>query len=326
MNSRNKQTKQFVLGQILLWASCWSISLAGVSWAQQETASTALSGQPTNHTATELKTLVQTSDRNGAAMHRRLVEYTYLQRRVIREPGPKGKVIQESREYEAYPVRFAGRHQHVISLVKKDGVPVSAAQLEQNRQLAVREMEQADVQEPRPKQATDVSDKYISVGIGISATGEGIWLGVSQFLRQCQFDAPRLTQLDGRETLALALHSCEVPPANTREHFMRQLAGVVWIDAAEKVVARLEAWPIANTLSPVEILAARPAAECIVYEQRRLGEGMWAPRRIRLNGLGQGRRFNGVDKDMLFEFVEYRRFDTEVKEKEIAPPVRPPLS
>ena len=31
------------------------------------------------------------------------------------------------------------------------------------------------------------AEKYVAAGVGVSQTGDGVWIGVSQFLRQCRF-------------------------------------------------------------------------------------------------------------------------------------------
>jgi len=325
MRYRKDETRSVWLRRRLVWVFGWAASLVLSGWAQHVTPAPAPPEPQANFSAAELQLLIQLSDHNGAKQHQRLAEYTYLQRRTTRELGPKGKVVEAIREYEAYPVKRADSHQHVLSLIKKDGVPVSAAQLEQNRLAAVREMEQAEAETQRPAPAHRETAKYITAGIGLDQTSGGIWLGVSQFLRQCQFAAPRRTLLNGRATLILALHACQVPPTNAREAYLNQLVGLVWLDEVDKVVTRLEAWPGSRTLAPAELWAARPSAEVLVYEQQLLREGVWAPRRIRLNGLGQGRFFNGVDKDMLFEFTDYRHFATDVKEKELTEPVKKPV-
>ena len=85
---------------------------------------------------------------------------------------------------------------------------------------------------------------------------------------------------------------------------------MVWIDATDKVVARLEAWPAPETGQ--ETSSARPDADTIIYEQMRLPNGLWVPKRIRLNAIGKAELFNGTDKDMTFEFSHYQRFSTEV--------------
>jgi hypothetical protein len=96
------------------------------------------------------------------------------------------------------------------------------------------------------------------------------------------------------------------------------MAGVVWIDAADKVVARLEAWPRPATTEQ-EVPSAHPDAETIVYEQMRLPNGLWVPKRIRLNAIGKAALFNGTNKDMTFEFSQYQRFNIEVEDLQPAP-------
>lgn len=121
----------------------FSALLFAPAWAQQQTAAP----QQTSDSL-DIPALIRESDRNGAAMHQRLLEFTYIQKRTTRETGPKGKVVERVREFEAYPVKTEGRHRHVLSLIKKDGVPLSEKQIEQNRRLAVGEMEK-----PRTKKS-----------------------------------------------------------------------------------------------------------------------------------------------------------------------------
>ena len=104
-------------------------------------------------------------------------------------------------------------------------------------------MEQAEREAPAPADApaTAGAEKYVTAGIGIGPAGEGVWLGVSQFLRQCRFEAPRPARLADREMIALTMRSCAGAPTSPREDYLRQLTGIVWIDAADKVVVRLEA-------------------------------------------------------------------------------------
>ncbi len=321
----------FALGLCL--SALWIIpGQIASSWAQRRQTTATPRGQRLNLETLDIPALICESDRNGAAMHQQLVEFTYIQRRISREVGPKGKVIEQVREFEAYPIKTEGRHQHILSLIKKDGAPVPLEQIEKNRQFAASEMEKAERGKMAPAAAPETAgaEKYITAGIGIGPAGEGVWLGVSQFLRQCRFEAPRLTQLGDRETIMLTLRSCAGALAAPRERYLAKLTGIVWIDATDKVVARLEAW-LAPTVSSAEragaertkdIFAERPAAEVIIYEQQRVHHEIWAPRRIRLNAIGKAALFNGVNKDMIFEFTDYRRFSTEIKDKEILEPIK----
>jgi hypothetical protein len=112
--------------------------------------------------------------------------------------------------------------------------------------------------------------------------------------------------------IAIEIHSCAVDAGDPRERYLTRMTGVVWIDIEDKVVARLEAWP--RRATPDEIPFTRPDAETLVYEQMRMPNGLWVPKRIRLNAIGKSAMFNGTDKDMTFEFSHYQHFATEVKD------------
>lgn len=278
----------------------------------------------------DIPLLIRDCDRLGTAMHLRLPEYTYLQTRLSRELDQRGKLVEHVSSYEAYPIIVLGHHRHVISLVSEDGAPISPKRLKKERQQASKEMETAvresvlqnssgqnssglDSSEHVSGAPTASAEKYVSAGIGVSQAGDGVWIGVSQFLQQCRFSAPRYVRLADRDVIALNIHSCATNMSSPRERYLARMAGVVWIDAADKVVARLEAWP-RRAGTEDETPYTLPDAETLVYEQMRLPNGLWVPKRIRLNALGKAALFNGTDKDMTFEFSQYQRFSTEVKD------------
>jgi hypothetical protein len=268
----------------------------------------------------DIPLLIRDCDRLGAAMHLRLTEYTYIQTRVSRELDRRGGLVERVSAYEAYPVMALGNPRHVICLISEGGAPVSPKRLKKERRQAAKEIETAERESalqvggaPAPG-----AEKYVSAGIGVSQAGDGVWVGVSQFLRRCRFGAPRYDRLADRDTIALNIHSCAGNVSDPREQYIARMAGVVWIDAADKVVARLEAW-LGRAETALEVTYASRNAETIVYEQARLPNGLWVPKRIRLNAVGMGALFNGTDKDMTFEFSHYQRFNTEVKYLQQAP-------
>jgi hypothetical protein len=267
----------------------------------------------------DIPLLIRESDRLGAAMHLRLPEYTYLQTRVSRELDQRGKLVESVSAYEAYPIIVLGNRRHVISLISEDGAPVSPKRLKKERLQAAKELETAEHESAFQADSapTAGAEKYVSAGIGVSQVGDGVWIGVSQFLRRCRFDAPHYDRLADRNMIALSIHSCAGEVSDPREQYLTGMAGVVWIDAADKVVARLEAWPASETEQ--DISSALRNVETIVYEQMRLPNGLWVPKRIRLNAIGKAALFNGTDKDMTFKFSQYQRFSIEIKDIQQAP-------
>ena len=262
----------------------------------------------------DIPLLIRDSDHLGTAMHLRLPEYTYLQTRLSHELDQRGKMVERASAYEAYPIIVLGHQRHVISLISEDGAPVSPKRLKKERQQAAKEIETAERESAIQVSGAPAggAEKYIAAGIGVSQAGDGVWIGVSQFLRRCRFGEPRYDRLADRDMIALNIHPCAGDVGDPREQYLARMAGVVWIDALDKVVARLEAWPASETMP--EIPSTPRNAETIVYEQTRLPNGLWFPKRIRLNAIGKAALFNGTDKDMTFEFSHYQRFNTEVKD------------
>ena len=263
-------------------------------------------------TSLDIPLVIRDSDRLGTAMHLLLPEYTYLQTRVSRELNQRGKLVEHVSAYDAYPIKVLGRHHHVISLISENGAPISPKRLKKEREQAAKEIETAERESAFQSGGapTAGAEKYIAAGIGMSQAGDGVWIGVSQFLRQCRFGEPRYDRLADREMIALNIQSCASNVSAPHERYLDRMTGVVWIDAADKVVTRLEAWPASE--KALETSSAPPDMETIVYEQMRLPNGLWVPKRIRLNAIGKAALFNGTDKDMTFEFSQYQRFNTAV--------------
>ncbi len=266
---------------------------------------------PSELAAMDIPALLQECDRNGAAMHQQLPEYTYLQTRRTREYASRGKLVEATSTYEAYPVIILGQHRHIISLISENGIPIPAKELEKERQQTAREMEAAERENAASMKPEALPrERYITAGIGLNDAGEGVWVGVSQFLRTCRFTNPQNERYFDRQMITMEFSSCDKTSLPAREKYLLKMKGKIWVDANEKVIARLEARPIDSKTPSPEF----SGEEVIVYEQMRLPDGLWVPRRIRLNAIGKSGLFNGTDKDMTFEFAQYQHFMTEVKD------------
>ena len=268
----------------------------------------------------DISQLIRECDRQGTAMHARLPEYTYIQTRVLRELDERGKLSQHINAYEAYPIIIHGNRRHIISQISENGSPISPKRLKQERQKAAKEIESAERDGSPQFRGTPSpsAERYVSAGIGLGLAGEGVWIGVSQFLRQCHFGAPRYDRLSDRNMIALDIDSCQGNVTDPRELYLTRISGVVWIDPVDKVVARLEAWP-KKAATNQNNDSEHQDSETIVYEQMRLPNGLWVPKRIRLNAIGKAALFNGTDKDMTFEFSQYQRFNIEVEDLQRTP-------
>jgi len=265
--------------------------------------------------------------RNERAMTARRFEYTWTLKVTDRELGKGGEVKKQSVSvYEVYPVRgeFARK------LLSRDGVPVSRERAEKELKQTAERLEKAAREEqkraegksppPPPPPPAELQNPRGIPSFGFS-TGQRhgggfgsreISFAVWRFFRYGEFTNMRREQLRGRESIVLDFRPrADFRPANEVQKPYARLAGRLWIDAADKAVARLEAWPH----DPRSASVAPPSAP-VVFEHERVAEGVWLERFVHINTYPDRALFNGIGLDTAKESSDFQRFTAdEGKEK-----------
>jgi hypothetical protein len=255
--------------------------------------------------------------RSERAMLARRLAYTWTATVTDRELDGRGRVKKQSvGVYEIYPVRgeFARK------LISQDGVPVSRGRAEKELKKAAERLEKAareeqklaaskpaptpapaGVQNPSGLPSFGFSTGHRHSGLGGS---EEISMAVWRFFRYAEFAAPRREQVRGRETIVLDFKPrADFRPADEVQKPYARLAGRLWIDAADRAVLRLEAWPAdAPSLPPT------PAEPSVVFEHERLPDGVWLERLVRIKTYGHTDIFNRIELDFTKEAADFKRF------------------
>jgi hypothetical protein len=274
--------------------------------------------------ASDVRALLMEVALKEKGMLARRLEYTWTAKITDRELDKRGEVKKESSSlYEVYPVRgeFARK------LLERDGVPVSqeradkelkktAERLEKSAREDQKRAEAKPTLPPPPPQTPEQLQNPAglpSFGFttghresnGFSSTE--IAIAVWRFFRYCEFDGPRRETFNNRETIVLDFRPrADFRPADELQRPYAHLRGRVWIDAAERAVARLEAWPDDAPTS-----ADAPAQEpSIVFEQARVREGVWLERLVRIKSYGHKQIFNGIELDFTKEVTDFKRFNS----------------
>lgn len=313
----------------VVWAFVWLITIAFIAASSSPLrAQNALSDAPPNRLALgadDIKKLVHESDVNGTAMHRRLIDFTYTLKKTKRVLNDKGKARNQSVQvFEAFPL--LGKH--LLVHLKENDVALSSSDVARNRQTVGEALDKAEregkLQSAGNHLASAEPERYLTAGVE-QITGKyiAVMIDPSEFLRSCDFDAPRRELLHGRETIVLNFHPRAGSSFNNTKTFMSKTTGVVWIDAKDKVLVRLEGRPVTpvsngeNNHTP-----ALSSSAVFLYQQARTPSGLWFPSLIRMNAAGDAAFFNRLNWDVLFEFEDYKRFDTSVGGVVFDAPVR----
>lgn len=266
----------------------------------------------------------------------RRLEYTWTARVTDREHGKRGEVRKESSSlYEVYPVQgeFARK------LLERDGVPVSRERAESELKHAAERLEKAAREEQKraeakpataPVQTPEQSQNPSGLpSFGFStghreSNGFGsteISLAVWRFFRYCEFSNPRRETFKGRDSIILDFRPrADFRPADELQKPYARLRGRVWIDSADKAVARLEAWP-ADAPTSADAHAPDPA---VVFEHARVAEGVWLERLVRLKTYGRKQIFNGIELDFTKEVTDFKRFSSLAGDDRVDAPTEKP--
>lgn len=251
----------------------------------------------------DVPALIKECGDNQRRMDKRVFEYSFTTKETSHGLDHRGEPTKEvTRVFENYP-RNQGSAKIALS---KNGKAFSDKDIEKQREETSKQLEK-DEQE-RNQQIAAVTER--ESGIGINQTDKKkVYFKVYNFLRADEFYNPRRENVNGREMIVLDFKPrANLPELSPLISSIKILVGRVWIDAADKIVTRLEAWEpfVAGNANGV----TEPQ---IVLEYSLLPEGIWLLGGGRVNTLKNPTLFNNVMIDWKFENINFQHFETEVK-------------
>jgi hypothetical protein len=271
-----------------------------------------------------------------------LIEYTYVMKSVSRSRGKSGEIKEETITYEVFmPVFKTGVNARGVLLVtERNGVPVPPEELEKERQRAGERLEKEEQRiervktTPPPVKASAALEGLMPVGMyPQTKTTRKSWgfergslvLNPHTFLLQTDLKFQKREMLKGRDTLVFKFSPRPNAQLQDAEKYLTQLNGTIWIDAADRIISRLAAWPVPPAPDPKKRAAppspiTEASAPAIYVEMMRLPEGVWLSTLTRINGLDYPKLFDGIAYEMIFTYSEYKRFNTETLDPEIETP------
>lgn len=317
--------------RLLAVSACLSLGLFAQAVVQAGLAAGAQSKVKAAADPSDVPALLLEVARNEKALLARRLEYTWTARIVERELGKRGEVRGESSSlYEVYPVRgeFARK------LLERDGVPVSRERADRELKKTAERLERAARDEqkraeakPEPAAPSTVqaqnpaglpsfgfsTGRRESNGFISSEISMAVW----RFFRYCEFTHPRAVSFKGRDAIALDFRPrAGFRPAEQIQKPYARLAGRLWVDAADRTVVRLEAWPDDATAGTSE--------PPVVFEHVRLADGLWIERFVRIKTYGHREIFNGIELDFTKEVTNFKRFSSVAGDDKLdAPPEKP---
>ena len=271
----------------------------------------------------DIAALLREIEANQKKVDERTSEYYYVQKETEREFTGKGELKKETiGVYEVFPVPG---QQPVRKLISENGKPLTPERAKEEEKKATEALVKAEKERAKDKAKEEEKKAKSSLGGDPNSNeDEGRNLQLKSFLKMCDFVAPRRETFRGRENIVFDFRpKPNVKPGNRNESLIAKMVGVVWIDAADKEISRLEARfregiKVAGGL----LVSVKPGA-AFVIEQQRQPEGVWFPVLASANLSIKVLLFGGGDVNTLIENSDFRKFNTDVNGYELKAPPKP---
>jgi len=248
----------------------------------------------------EPSTLVKEIEAHQRGMDELRENYTFHEITLTDDVDPNGAVKRvDSEERDVF---FVNGYR-IARLMKKNGKELSEGD---------RKSEQDRVNKLIEK------DMIAAPGHFYNRRGENV--GVSQILPLMKISSPRRISFNGRSTLAFDfVGDPHVKAHGLAEGAARKIAGTVWIDEADREVARLEARFDDNFRIGGGFLASIHKGTSLIFEQSRLSQELWMPTVSEIHLAARELLVKDVRQNIHVKDSDFRRFETGVQQQ-IAPP------
>lgn len=284
--------------------------------------------EPPADATLDIPALLRDLSKNQEETDRRINDYTFTRRVTERELDDKGVLKKEKvTVYEVYP--FAG-YGWVHKLVSENGVPLTSEREAKELKRVAEELEKAEREGPkrtekrereRAERREKRRAKAARSGSKEEAEEDEGEVGISTFLRACEFVSPRRERFRERDVVVFDFRPrAGFKPSNRGESLVSKLSGVIWVDPAEQQVMRLEARLVEGFKVGGGLLASVKPGSAFLFEQTRLEEGIWLPRYSQVNASARVMLFAGMTINETNEFSDFKRFSTKTGEDKLDAP------
>jgi hypothetical protein len=269
---------------------------------------------------------VKKSNQNWEKMSRQYENYTFKWRRVLRKRDGEGKFKEESAVYEVFipNVRcWTKECRRAVVLLEENGKPLSPERIEKERLKVGKKLEKAEREAEELRATAPVNLNWMRFYVHFKEfVGKGAYvlLDGQEILEKCDFSRPRRERVAGREMIALDFRPRPGEAFGEKTAYTQHIEGRIWIDAEDKVVVRLAAWPQGAKFDAASHSDQLLASAALAYDLTRMKEGIWFFRFGRINGAQFSQLFPRLKTDFSIEQFDYVNFKVEVEDsKTLAP-------
>jgi hypothetical protein len=263
-----------------------------------------------NESLPDITALLKEVQSNQDRIDNILENYSYAHTITRRELGKDGALVEK--ESLTYQVSFY-KGKRIRRLIAKNGKPLSTD-------------EQAKEDKNIEKLVADLENKEAKKQAGIAKQSaaekpaEDTRVSVAELLRASNLINPRRERFRGRDVIVFDFEPNPNFDFNNAKSFLKffgKMAGVMWIDAQDKQVTRLEAVLADNYKVGGGVMANMKKGAAFTSESERVNDEIWLPSRVELNASIKVLLVKGININQVARYSDYQKFNSEVKDSSV---------
>ncbi len=247
-----------------------------------------------------------------------LEKYTYTEKQTDRETDQTGQLREK--KSETFELTFY-KGNRIRRLIEKNGKLLSPDELEdENKRVEkrVRDIEKKEAE--KAKKASKERDLAQDAS-GPPDAERGQRISISDVLRASKLTNPRREQFRGRDVIVFDFEPLPgYKPQKNYEKFFGKTVGAIWVDAADKQVARVEARLVEAYKVAGGMLASLKEGATFVLEQNRVNDEIWLPTRADINLSVKVLMIKGFTANSVIEYGNYKRFNVDAEKEKLKDP------
>ncbi|MGI9035708.1 MAG: hypothetical protein ACR2GD_06685 [Pyrinomonadaceae bacterium] len=259
----------------------------------------------------DIPSLLKEIQANADRIDNILENYTYTQTNTTRELGTDG--IPRDKESETFQITFY-KGNRISRLIAKNGKPLSIdeqAKEDRETQNRVAEIEKKIAE--KQARATQKSGDETS-------NEDSPRPSIAEVLRASNLLNPHREQFRGRDVIVFDFEPNPNFDYQNAKSFLKlfgKTAGVIWVDAQDKQVVRLEAVLADNFKIGGGLLANLKKGASFTLENERVNNEVWLPSSADINFSVKVFLVKGFNINQFIKYDSYEKFNSEVKGSKI---------
>lgn len=262
----------------------------------------------------DIPTLLKELQANQERIEDILENYAYTQTNTTRELGKDG-VLRE-KESKIFQISFY-KGNRIRRLVAINGKPLSTD--EQAKEDKNIEKRIADFENQAARKQAKIAKQEAAGEKNVREEDEKR-VSIAELLTASNLVNARRERFRGRDVIVFDFEpnlNFDFKNVKSFLKFFGKMAGVIWVDAEDKQIARLEAVLADNFKIGGGVLANLQKGGGLTFENERINDEVWLPSSADINLSIKILMVKGITVNQVAKYSDYHKFNTEVKESRV---------